>query len=76
MNDKVMTKPSEVVRDFFQELVAGLPTGNMGRLWRGHDRGGHFPMLEQTDTLAVGIVAFADLVGFKRGNRFLDGFHK
>jgi hypothetical protein len=23
MNNKVMTKPSEVVRDFFQELVAG-----------------------------------------------------
>jgi hypothetical protein len=40
MNDKVMTKPSEVVRDFFQELVVGLPTGNMGRLWREHDRGG------------------------------------
>jgi hypothetical protein len=25
--------------------------------------GGHFPMLEQTDTLAADIVAFADLVG-------------
>jgi hypothetical protein len=34
MNDKVMTKPSEVVRDFFQELVAGLPTGNMGAVDR------------------------------------------
>jgi hypothetical protein len=34
MNNKVMTKPSEVVRDFFQELVAGLPTGNMGAVDR------------------------------------------
>src|SRR5262245_6671871 len=34
MNNKVMTKPSKVVRDFFQELVAGLPTGNMGAVDR------------------------------------------
>jgi hypothetical protein len=32
-------------------------------LSREHDRGGHFPMLEQTDALAADIVAFADLVG-------------
>jgi hypothetical protein len=32
-------------------------------LWREHDRGGHFPLLEQTDTLVADIVAFADLVG-------------
>jgi epoxide hydrolase len=32
------------------------------RLWREHDRGGHFPMLEETETLAADITAFADLV--------------
>lgn len=32
------------------------------RLWREHDKGGHFPMLEQTELLAADIVAFADLV--------------
>jgi pimeloyl-ACP methyl ester carboxylesterase len=32
------------------------------RLWREHDRGGHFPMLEETQTLAADIMAFADLV--------------
>jgi pimeloyl-ACP methyl ester carboxylesterase len=32
------------------------------RFWREHDQGGHFPMLEETDTLATDIVAFADLV--------------
>jgi hypothetical protein len=28
------------------------------RLWREHDRGGHFPMLEETETLAADITAF------------------
>jgi hypothetical protein len=32
------------------------------RLWREHDRGGHFPMLEETETLAADITAFADFV--------------
>jgi pimeloyl-ACP methyl ester carboxylesterase len=32
------------------------------RLWREHDRGGHFPMLEETEALAHDIVAFAELV--------------
>lgn len=30
------------------------------RLWREHDKGGHFPMLEQTGTLAADIRDFAD----------------
>jgi hypothetical protein len=34
MNNKVVTKPSEVVRDFFQELLVGLPKGNMGAVDR------------------------------------------
>jgi pimeloyl-ACP methyl ester carboxylesterase len=32
------------------------------RLWREHENGGHFPMLEATDALASDIVAFADLL--------------
>src|SRR5262244_450128 len=34
MNNRLMTRPSEVVRDFFQELFAGLPKGNMGAVDR------------------------------------------
>jgi len=34
MNNKVMTKSSEVARAFFQELFAGLPEGNMGAVDR------------------------------------------
>jgi microsomal epoxide hydrolase len=30
------------------------------RLWRVHDHGGHFPMLEQTEVLAADITAFAE----------------
>jgi ketosteroid isomerase-like protein len=30
MNNNVMTRPSEVVRDFLQGLLLGLPKGNMG----------------------------------------------
>jgi microsomal epoxide hydrolase len=32
------------------------------RLWREHDAGGHFPMLQEMDLLAADIVAFADSV--------------
>jgi microsomal epoxide hydrolase len=32
------------------------------RLWREHERGGHFPMLEQTDVLAADILDFANLL--------------
>jgi hypothetical protein len=45
MNNKVMTKPSEVVRDFFQELVAGLPTDNAAALEQ--------PELFRTDITAL-----------------------
>ena len=34
MNNRIMTRPSEVVRDFFQELFAGLPEGEMGAVDR------------------------------------------
>jgi hypothetical protein len=34
MNNQLMAEPCEVVRDFFQELVAGLFTGNMGAIDR------------------------------------------
>lgn len=33
------------------------------RFWRDHDRGGHLPMLEQTDALADDIRAFARTLG-------------
>jgi hypothetical protein len=29
------------------------------KLWREHDKGGHFPMLEQTDVLAADFRDFA-----------------
>lgn len=32
------------------------------RLWRVHDRGGHFPMLDRTEVLANDIVEFAEMV--------------
>jgi hypothetical protein len=32
------------------------------RLWREHEQGGHFPMLEETEALAADVVAFADLL--------------
>jgi len=34
MNNNVMTKPSEVVRDFFQELFLGMPKGDLGAVDR------------------------------------------
>jgi len=37
MGNKATTKPSRVDRGFFQELVAGLPTGDMGCGRPAHD---------------------------------------
>src|SRR5262245_28359336 len=34
MNNNATPKPSVVVRDFFQELMLGLPKGNMGAIDR------------------------------------------
>jgi hypothetical protein len=68
--DRHMTPNVEmiIVGTTSPELLQVIPWGgkHVGpdiRLWREHDRGGHFPMLKQTDTLAADIVAFADLVG-------------
>jgi hypothetical protein len=57
-----MTKPSEVVREFFQGLVAGLPTGNMQAVDR-HMTSGLDPALKEREPPR------ADLTTFFRGLR-------